>query len=487
MFKTLVLKELKSILLSPKFAATFGVCSILLLLSTYLGIRECQSAARQYAAANELVQQEMREARQWMMVNNRIYREPNPLQIFSSGVQNDVGRFSSISAWRPVKLVHSAYSDDPIFAVFRFIDVAFIIQVVFTLLAILFTYDAINGERETGTLQLTFSNAVSRVEFVSAKFVGTWLGLIVPLSLPLALSLVLLIVFAVPLTATHWVQLLVFYGISLLLVTFFVAYGLLISTLTRRSNVSFLFSLVSWVAFVLIIPRVGVMLAGQIISVPTVAEIESQQDSFAKNRWNDHMKDLTNVWREREEQMRGMNTEQRKAKRDEMEWTWAEQDDALRKKVQADIDENARKLQEGARNKRIEQQRLAFNISRFSPVAAFQLAAMNLSETDISLKTRYEDALNNYRTTFNQFKERKQKESGNRGGLRITFDTNAGLKIDTGREVALDLTDAPQFRSASLSLGEMIGLLPLDIAILAALTILTFAGALLAFLRYDVR
>ena len=87
MFKTLVLKELKSILLSPKFTATFAVCSLLLLLSTYLGIREYQSVARQYAAANELVQQEMREARQWMTVNNRVYRQPNPLQIFSSGIQ----------------------------------------------------------------------------------------------------------------------------------------------------------------------------------------------------------------------------------------------------------------------------------------------------------------------------------------------------------------------------------------------------------------
>lgn len=73
------------------------------------------------------------------------------------------------------------------------------------------------------------------------------------------------------------------------------------------------------------------------------------------------------------------------------------------------------------------------------------------------------------------------------GGLRITFDTNAGLKIDTGREVALDLTEAPQFKSASLSMTETLGLLPLDIAILATLTMLTFAGALIAFLRYDVR
>lgn len=241
MFKIMVMKELKSIILSPKFTATFAVCSLLILLSTYLGIREYQSAAKQFAAANELVQQEMREARQWMMVNNRIYREPNPLQIFASGVQNDVGRLSAISAWEPIKLVHSAYSDDPIFAVFRFIDVAFIVQVVLTLLAILFTFDAINGERETGTLQLAFSNAVPRVQFVAAKLVGAWLGLVVPLTIPFALSMVLLIVFSIPMTLTHWMQLGGFLAISLLFVTFFVAYGTLISTLTRRSNVSFLF------------------------------------------------------------------------------------------------------------------------------------------------------------------------------------------------------------------------------------------------------
>ena len=487
MFKTLVLKELKSILLSPKFTATFAVCSLLLLLSTYLGIREYQSVARQYAAANELVQQEMREARQWMTVNNRVYRQPNPLQIFSSGIQNDIGRYSGISAWQPVKLVHSAYSDDPIFAVFRFIDVAFIIQVVLTLLAILFTYDAINGERETGTLQLTFSNAVSRVEFVTAKFVGTWLGLVVPLTVPFALCLVLLIAFSIPITGLQWVQLGVFFGVSLLFVTFFVAYGLLISTLTRRSNVSFLFSLVSWVAFVLIIPRAGVMLAGQIVKVPTVAETESHQDAYSKNRWNDHMREMTKMWKEREESMKGLTQDQRKAKMSENEWTWAEEMDNLRKKVLADIDENARKLQEDVRNKRIEQERLAFNISRVSPVAAYQLAVMNLAETDISLKTRYEDGLNGYRTTFNQFKDRKQKESGNAGGLRITFDSNAGLKIDTGREVALDLTEMPQFKPASLAMGDLLGLLPIDIAILAMLTVLAFGGALMAFLRYDVR
>ncbi len=61
MFKTLIEKEWKSVLLSPKFAATFGVCSVLILLSIGLGIREYRAFERQQAAARQLVTEEHQE------------------------------------------------------------------------------------------------------------------------------------------------------------------------------------------------------------------------------------------------------------------------------------------------------------------------------------------------------------------------------------------------------------------------------------------
>lgn len=483
----MVVKELKSILLSPKFTGTFAVCSLLMLLTVYVGIREYQSTLREYAAANNLVQQEMREARQWMQVNNRIYREPNPMQIFVAGVQNDVGRFSSISAWQPVKLVHSSYTDDPIFAVFRFVDFSFIVQVVLTLFAVLFTFDAINGERENGTLQLIFSHAVPRAQFVLAKLVGSWLGLVIPLTIPVLLSLLMLPLFGIPMTTDVWMRMGAVMAASVLLFTFFVAFGVLVSALTRHSNVSFLICLVSWVALVLIVPRLGVMAAGQIIKTPTVAEIESQQDGFAKNRWNEEMKLMGERWRTRNESMNGLNEQERKAKRDEMEWTWAEEDDNARKKVQQDVDENSRKLREEFRNRTMEQQHLAFLLSRFSPVSAFQLAIMNLGGTDTGLKSRYEDALNAYRTAFNQYKDQKRKESGSIGGLRISVDSQSGVKIDVGREIALDLSGIPQFQLNRGTFVEAFAPTIVDFGLLGFFSIAALVGTFLAFLRYDVR
>lgn len=487
MFRTIVLKELRSILLSPRFPVTFAVAAALILLSVLMGIREYRASADQFRAAGELVRQEMREARGWMSLSNRVYREPDPLQIFSSGVHNDVGRLASISAWEPVRLTASPYSDDPIFALFRFIDFTFIIQAVLTLFAILFTYDAVNGERESGTLQLLLSNAVPRATVIGAKLAGAWLGLVVPVSVPVLLGVTLLPLLGVPMSGEHWIRLALLLGASLLLFSFFIAFGILVSAATRRSNISFLVCLVSWVAMTLILPRAGMMLAGQLVRVPTDAEVDSRQDSHARDRWNAHFRDMEERWRSRNQPLEALSKEEREARREEMEWVWAEEDKRLRDSMQAGIEAHRRKLTEELRNLKAGRERLAFTLARFSPVSAYQLAAMSLAGTDIGLKTRTEDALDAYRTTFNDWRERKQRESGSSGGIRVEIDTDRGIRIDAGREIALDLAGMPEYTPPHPSLSGAVSAALPDAGLLGLFTLLSFAGAFALFLRYDPR
>ena len=156
MLWSLIQKELKAIILSPKFTATFAVCSILMLLSVYIGINEYKANVKQYDTTRNLVEQDRQDKTNWFQVRDVALRKPDPMQIFSAGLNNDIGRWSSIDSHDPIELKGSNYSNDPIYAVFRFIDFTFIVQVVLSLFAILFTYDAINGEREGGTLQLVF-------------------------------------------------------------------------------------------------------------------------------------------------------------------------------------------------------------------------------------------------------------------------------------------------------------------------------------------
>ena len=488
MLSTLIIHELKNIFFSPKFSLTFAVVSVLLLLSVVVGINQFNNATRQYETTTQLVQQEMREARGWMALNNKVLRKPDPMQIFVSGVNNDVGRISGINGFNGVKLTHSTYSDDPIYAVFRFVDFTFIVTVVFSLLAILFTYDAINGEAERGTLQLTFSNAVPRTKYILGKFIGSWLGLVTPLLLPMLLSVLLLLLCKVPMSGDHWLKLISLFGASLLYLTFFIALGILLSTTSKRSSVSFLFSLVLWVCLVFIVPRAGATISGQIIKVPTVAEIEGQSEAFSKDRWAQYEHVMQEKWKTRNAPTDGMTKEEREAFREQKMWEWMEEDDRDRKDVQKDNDEYAKKVNEDLRNKKAEQEQFAFTLSRFSPTSAFQIAAMNLAGTDIALKTRYEDALNDYRTIFTKYKDKKQKENGGIGGIRIEMNSDTGVKIDTGREKGvLDTSDMPRFDHPAHTFRDGITPAIIDFGLLGIFSLAAFAGAFVRFLRYDVR
>jgi ABC-type transport system involved in multi-copper enzyme maturation permease subunit len=403
-------------------------------------------------------------------------------------VNKDVGRLYLISSFQFIKLRNSIYSDDPIFAVFRFIDLTFIFTVVLSLFAILFTYDAINGEREHGTLQLTFANALSRPQYLLGKFLGAWLGLVAPLSIPILLGILLVLLFQIPMAAMHWARVGALLGISFLFFTCFVALGLLISTLTKRSSISFLVALVVWVLSVLIIPRAAIMAAGQIVRVPSVAEIEAQQDGFERDQWQKLTQQLQERWQQRSAAMAGMTASEREAYQNEHEWKWMQEEDKNRKAVQKDIEQNALKLREELRNRKINQEKLAFSLSRFSPASAYQLAAMNLAGTDVALKTRYEDAMQQFREVFNTAVTKKREAEGGTDGVQIRWSSDTGMKIKMGRDGgALNVSDLPRFSAPQVSFSEALTPAIVDFGLLGIYAILGFAGAFVAFLRYDVR
>ena len=133
MFATLVLKELRSILLSPKFALTFACCSLLILISVYTGVREYKAERDGYEAALKLADAQAEEAGSWQRFSYRVLREPDPLRAFVSGLSSDIGRWSNIAQDESVKLRHPAYSDDPLFALFRMVDFSVIVGVVLSL------------------------------------------------------------------------------------------------------------------------------------------------------------------------------------------------------------------------------------------------------------------------------------------------------------------------------------------------------------------
>jgi ABC-type transport system involved in multi-copper enzyme maturation permease subunit len=486
MFSTLLTKELKAIINSPKFAATFAVCSILMLLSVYIGIKEYQASVSKYEAAQTLIDQRKQEQKSWVTMPERVLRKPDPMQIFVSGLSNDLGRWSNISSDAPVQLESSNYSEDTIYAVFRFIDFAFIVQVVLSLFAILFTYDAINGEREKGTLRLVFSNSIPRAKFLLAKSAGAWLGLVVPILIPVLLSILLVLLFKVPMTAEHWKRLIALMGVSVLFFTLFIVLGIFFSTISRHSRVSFMYSLVIWIAFVFIIPRAGVITAAQIIEVPSVAEIQGQQDAFAKDKWANFMKEAEKRWVARSQEQEASDNPDELD--DEAMWKVMEEEDSIRRDMEQEVEDYRTKLFADLRQRKTVQEKLGLTLSRFSPASAYKLAAMNMAGTDLGEKNRYEDAMSAHRERFNDFIAEKEKEDGMAGKVMISFSSEDGFNIQHGRdEGSLDLNQLPVFSAPAYSFSEALKPAIIDMGILALYILIAFAGAFVMFLRYDVR
>ena len=492
MLKVLIEKELKSILQSPKFVATFGVCSLLILLSVFIGINEYRSSVAQYETASNWVDQQIAEATSFRNLPTKVYRKPDPMQIFVSGVNFDIGRLSEISVEQDIKLEQSAYSDDPIFAVFRSIDFTFIVQVVLSLFAIVFTYDASNGERESRTLKLVLSNPIARGQYLFAKLAGSWLGLTIPLLIPILIGLLLLIVYGIPMTATSWLKVGTLIGVSILYFTFFIALGLLVSALTRNSAVSFLLLLVVWITLVLIVPRGAVMAAGQLVAVPTVAEIESQKDRSRADAQGELRTTRNLRYQSMMEPAQGLAESDRRAFYAANIDLYTEESNRLQAEMEIVIEQNNRRVNENLRNAKAEQERLAFLLSRVSPASAYQLTAMNLGGTNTSMKNRIEDQMVDYRATYNAYVARKwQQEQDEQAALlaeqRRGGGAAGGYTYAGSGNQAIDSSDMPQFTASQESVAEVIQASILDFGLLAIFTFIAFACAFLAFIRYDVR
>jgi hypothetical protein len=135
-------------------------------------------------------------------------------------------------------------------------------------------------------------------------------------------------------------------------------------------------------------------------------------------------------------------------------------------------------LDERWRNRKGEREKLGFSLSRFSPASAFQLTAMNLTETGINLKNNYEDQIRVYRDIFIEFRANKVAEERNDAYMAM---------MEGNKDKPLDLSEVPKFKYVNTDLSQVMQFTIIDIGIIVLYILVTIAGTLIAFFRYDVR
>lgn len=259
MLKTLIRQELLVNLMDARFSVTLIITLLLVFANTvvFLDAYERRIATHRL---QETIHQEriVEEGVTYSMLDLRVERPPNPLSLFSAGLDTRLGTTISIDIGHvPLFLDLSGHNTpNPFLNLFSQLDLVTIFQVVLSLIALLFAYNAIAGDLETGTLRLVTSHPISRGLILFAKYIASIVCLLIPLLMSMLLVLLLLSVTrSIQLTS---VLLLRIGGIGLttcLYLSVFYTIGLLISTVTRRTATALMLCMTIWVLLVLVYPN----------------------------------------------------------------------------------------------------------------------------------------------------------------------------------------------------------------------------------------
>lgn len=252
---TLIAKESLENILTLRFVVGFLACNLLFGISTYVLVQDYSGELASAAAA---VAESESEIDGWTVLSKikpKIYQMPSSLTVFGSSAGPRWGaRFVISHANIPVFAEDRELGSD-LLAFYSGLDFPTVIQIFISMLAILFTFDAVSGEKERGSLRMILANGVGRARLPAAKLIGALMALA-----PIILSgfVVSLLVFlaagSVALGVDDWLRLGIILLLTLLYAALFVAVGLLISSLTHRSAVSLVFGMIVWVVWILILP-----------------------------------------------------------------------------------------------------------------------------------------------------------------------------------------------------------------------------------------
>jgi len=186
----------------------------------------------------------------------------------------------TFSAWNVFSFQNKSGSANPFLSKFDELTWSFIVALIVSFIVLLFTFDAVSGEKELKTLALSFSNSVSRGTLLLGKSLSAVLSAMAIVITGVLISLlIILLLGGGNMTAALAGEVAGFLIITALLVATFAAFGLLSSVATPNSNISLLLALSFWLAFVVIIPNSSTFIARNLFPIQSSESIQKRVDA----------------------------------------------------------------------------------------------------------------------------------------------------------------------------------------------------------------
>ena len=181
------------------------------------------------------------------------------------------------SAWNVFSFQNKSGSANPFLKRYDELSWTFIVALIVSFITLLFTFDAVSGEKESKTLALSLANPVSRGTLLVGKLASAVLSVMAIVVAGILTSLIIIIVLGPEgLTAALAGEGLGFLAVTALLAATFAAFGLLSSVIAPSSNVSLLLALAFWLAFAVIVPNSSVFVAKNLFPIESSEAVQKK-------------------------------------------------------------------------------------------------------------------------------------------------------------------------------------------------------------------
>jgi ABC-type transport system involved in multi-copper enzyme maturation permease subunit len=479
-------REIHDHLTSLRFALTLGLVTLLMILNgiIFVGSDYSQRLSEYSQNLNWAANSVRESCKQLNELAKRgpaaFFKRPSPLAFCANDQEDSLpmrintqgglrtwmeGGFKPEETYRydfPWKLdyVQDAYQNNSMISTFTALDWSFIIGVVMSFVAILFSFDAISGERERGTLKLMLSNSVSRGTVILGKLLGIFITLAVPMLIGMILSLIIVnISGSVPLTGSDWLRIGLMAVISLVYILLFIGLGLAVSSSMSHSSSSLLTLLLIWVVIVVLIPNT----LGSVIT--TLRKIPSQREL---------QEEMTAVWENEpkrfEDSFRYGSPTQPNPDVKAIE-LWADRV-TTRLNAEASITDEHLEAQ-------FSQVRLARHILRFmSPAAMYNYVMESLSKTGFARHDNFVKSAHRYREKFVDFIISTDRSDPDSYHCYYLYEGLSSKPVDPD--------NVPRFAEA-VSIDVSFESALTDLSMLILLSAVLFLVSIISFLRCSVR
>jgi ABC-type transport system involved in multi-copper enzyme maturation permease subunit len=438
MLGILIKKEIIETILDLRFVVATLLCIVLIPLGIYVSVKDYEQRLGDYNTAIQQYEQRARGDRyEGGHFRAEGYRPPSPLSVFSRGLKDKINMRVKTQVDGNY-LIENISQDDNLQAVlFGKIDFTFIVSTVLSLLALVFTFRTVTGEKENGTLRLIVAGSVPRWKVIFSKILGNYIVFLIPFLLSFLVSLLVLNSSDVfPLfTLSHIGAVFMLFIITLLFLFCIFNLGTLISVLTHSSVVSMIVALFMWVMLVLVVPKISPMITQVVYPVRSRQIVNTEKAMVCTGIQEEQLKEEAALYKKVLIET-GVGVE--RAFDDGHEGTRRARDaynskkGPIFQKYQERINEEMKRIEDDYTNERNFQSAIAASLSRISPVCCFNYALSEISGTGAAEVSNFSKRAQQFQETVKQnfydhyeF-ERYADEYGWRGGYRTEEGFDAG-------------------------------------------------------------